>query len=162
MPVRVDDDELISLTDMHKASGGKRKHEPSLFLSNQKTAEFVEALKSTTGNPVVKRINGGRSPGTWGCKFLAYEYAGWIDPNFKIGVYTVLDKFFAGQLQPVTPMDELNRFVLECRVSQQLGSFHGKGLSARKQEKAKLEQREVELIARLQLRFPSIEQALIS
>lgn len=31
-------------------------------------------------------------------RFVAYEFAGHIDPAFKVGVYTVLDKYFSGEL----------------------------------------------------------------
>ena len=50
------------------------------------------------GNPAFK-TTAGKNVGTWSCKLLAYDYAGWIDPDFKVGVYTVLDKYFSDQLK---------------------------------------------------------------
>ncbi|WP_263079246.1 KilA-N domain-containing protein [Endozoicomonas sp. Mp262] len=43
----------------------------------------------------MRKVRGGNNAGTWADKLLAYDYAGWIDPEFKVGVYTILDKFFA-------------------------------------------------------------------
>ena len=64
-------------------------------------------------------------------KYLAYDYAAWIDPKFKKGVYTVLDAYFCGDLKTEAQwkmQHELQAFALKDNVSRQLGSFHGKGL----------------------------------
>ncbi len=137
--VRVDEAGLISLTDMWKASGGENKKQPSLFLSNHNTKDFIGALDLKLGNPSLRIIKGGKHAGTWADKLVAYDYAAWIDPKFKIGVYTVLDKFFAGELQPATsPMDQLNAVVLKERTSLAKAKVASEWMHDRKREKKKL------------------------
>ena len=160
MPVRVDDSGMISLTDMHKASGGEKKNLPSYFLANDKTKSFIVELEATTGNPAVRKINGGKTPGTWSDKLLAYKYAAWIDPKFEVGVYTVLDKFFTGEMI-VRPQQELHDFALKARISKEHGSFHGKGLNQRRWEKQELEQEGLRLLQKYQHQFNFTPQALL-
>ena len=128
MPVRINEQGMVSLTDMWKASGKENKKQPALFLANDGTSEFIRVLDGKLGNPSLRKNRGGRTSGTWGQKLLAYKYASWIDPEFEVGVYTVLDKFFTGELI-VRPQQELHDFALKARLSKEHGSFHGKGLN---------------------------------
>ena len=137
--VRVNEDEMVSLTDMWKASGGKKEHQPSLFLRNKKVKEYIEALDVKLQKCSLTSIKGGRDKGTWADKLVAYDYAAWIDPKFKIGVYTVLDKFFAGELQPaISPMDQLNVVLLKERTSLAKAKVASEWMHDRKREKKKL------------------------
>ncbi len=36
--------------------------------------------------------------GTYGGKFVAYDYAAWLNPGFKYAAYKVLDDYFTGEL----------------------------------------------------------------
>ena len=155
IPVRVDG-EMVCLTDMRRASGSERKNRAVEFLRNDKTAAFVSVLEKV-GNPTFY-TESGRNGGTWAHKLIAYKYAAWINPEFEVSVYTTLDKFFAGQL--LQPQQELHDHLLQCRLSQQIGSFHGRGLNARRLQKAELEGREVALIAKYQYQLSLIHTAL--
>ena len=84
-------DNLYSLTDLHRASGGEQKHKPVLFLSNQQTKELISEIEieSKVGIPtsVVKTIRGGSDiskQGTWACEELMLAYAMWISPKFHL------------------------------------------------------------------------------
>lgn len=84
-------DNLYSLTDLHRASGGEQKHKPVLFLSNQQTKELISEIEieGEVGIPtsVVKTVRGGRDlglQGTYACEELMLAYAMWISPKFHL------------------------------------------------------------------------------
>lgn len=86
-------DNLYSLTDLHRASGGEQKHKPVLFLSNQQTKELISEIEieGEVGIPtsVVKTVRGGRDlgiQGTYACEELMLAYAMWISPKFHLVV----------------------------------------------------------------------------
>ncbi len=151
--VRVNDDDFVCLTDMWKASGGKSKHLAGKFINNESTQGFIHALELKTGYPVLKTIKGGRSAGTWADKLVAYKYAGWIDPDFEVGTYTVLEKFFSGELVHQGGWDALHDYVIDERYSKKLGSFHGKGLSHRRKEISELKARHRQLLEEFQMQL---------
>ena len=156
--VRVDDDGFVSLTDMWKASGGKKKNRPGYFLENEKTIAFLEALNDKggileAGNPASRIVKGGKHQGTWAHKLVAYKYASWIDPVFEVGAYTVLDKFFSGDLISKDGWKALHDYVIDERFSKAMGSFHGKGLSKRRRELTELQKEHLKLIDEFQLQL---------
>lgn len=81
---------LYSLTDLHKASGGEAKHKPVLFLSNQQTkdliAEIGQESKVGISTLAVKTVRGGKNPSTYACKEIVIAYAAWISPQFHLVV----------------------------------------------------------------------------
>lgn len=81
-------DNLYSLTDLHRASGGKQKHKPVLFLSNQQTKELISEIEieSKVGIPTsaVKTVRGGKNPSTYACEELMLAYVMWISPKFHL------------------------------------------------------------------------------
>lgn len=84
-------DDLYSLTDLHRASGGEQKHKPVLFLSNQQTKELILEIESESevGIPTsaVKTVRGGSDiskQGTYACEELVLSYAMWISPKFHL------------------------------------------------------------------------------
>ena len=152
--VHVNDDGLISLTDMWKASGQKNEHRPNLFVRTDKVKEFVKALESKAQKCALTVSKGGKHPGTWGHKLLAYKYASWIDPVFEVGAYTVLDKYFSGDLVSKEDfMRDLHEFTLDERYSRKLGSYHAKGLCQRKQELTELQKRHKKLLDDIQIQL---------
>ncbi len=148
--VRIDNEGLISLTDMWRASGSESKHQVSKFLENDATKRLIKRLEQNTGNPVL-RISKGRYGGSWAAKFIAQEYAVWVDTDFKIGVHEILDQYFSGQLKPATsPMDQLNAVVLKERTSLAKAKVASEWMHDRKREKKKLADEEKKAIDELQ------------
>ena len=85
---------LYSINDLHKASGGLKKHQPALWFQLQSTTNFVryqeEKEKSQSQNhkngKVIETFVGGdiSSPmrGTFVSRKLVVAYAMWISPAF--------------------------------------------------------------------------------
>ena len=151
--VRVDDDGFVSLTDMWKASGEANRSRPKYFLKNEQTESFLLALHTKGGIPPLKKIRGGKTPGTWAHKLVAYKYAGWIDPEFEVGVYKVLDAYFSGEMIHKDGWKALHDYVIDERFSKAMGSYHGKGLSNRRRELTDLQKRHLELIEEFQMQL---------
>lgn len=87
--VRRDPEGRYCLNDLHRAAGGERRHEPTLWRNLQQTNELVQLL-SDTGIPV-SVIKGGAGQGTFVCKELVYSYAMWISPEFNLKVIRTFD-----------------------------------------------------------------------
>ncbi|EMA1799445.1 KilA-N domain-containing protein [Cronobacter turicensis] len=87
--VRRDPEGRYCLNDLHRAAGGERRHEPTLWRNLQQTGEMVQLL-SDTGIPV-SVIKGGAGQGTFVCKELVYSYAMWISPEFNLKVIRTFD-----------------------------------------------------------------------
>ncbi|SMF94622.1 KilA-N domain-containing protein [Methylomagnum ishizawai] len=91
-----------SLNDLHKASGGKKKHQPSDWLRIQQTQDLIAELEREhmdsaenliPGIPGIKPIESkaGRYGGTFVVKELVYSYAMWISPAFHLKVIRAYD-----------------------------------------------------------------------
>lgn len=151
--VKIDDDDFVCLTDLYKASGCNEKNKPALYLKNDRTKQFIQCLDLKVGFPTLRTQRGGRAPGTWAHKYVAYDYASWIDPHFKVSIFIVLDAYFNGGIKTGRQhqmQSELQEHVLEIRISEQLGSFHGKGLYNRKREKRQLNDKSALLLEKYQ------------
>jgi len=90
--VRTDSDGRYCLNDLHKASGGEKRHGPSYWLANQQTKELLAEM-GDTGIPVgpICTVNDGVNNGTFVAKELVYAYAMWISPAFHLKVIRAYD-----------------------------------------------------------------------
>jgi hypothetical protein len=88
--IRTDDAGRFNLNDLHKASGGERRHDTREFTSRSSTRELVEALQAEMTEKPVNSVPG-RNGGTWVVKELVYAYAMWISPKFHIQVIRAYD-----------------------------------------------------------------------
>ena len=148
--VRVNEEDMVCLTDMWKASGSKAAKEPRKFLKLKDTTEYVNELnRQNLGG--LKIIKGRHNSGTWACKYIAYKYASWIDKVFEVGAYKVLDSYFAGHMVRKPGWQDLHDYVVDERYSKKLGTFHDKGLAQRKAEKSLLKERHRQLLMEFQL-----------
>ncbi|WP_075180570.1 KilA-N domain-containing protein [Pantoea sp. 1.19] len=162
-PVRIDDEKFISITDIWKAAKAAGRNvdnlRPTDFLRSPVTRSFInELVKGGESTPF--RIIKGRKGGTYVTRFLAYEYAGYIDPAFKVGVYTVLDKYFSGEMVVIASyMAEANMadhiFKEESAVvSDCARTMNYWGVGGRKRQLVNNRQ---EAYAKLQINVPGLE-----
>lgn len=81
-------DNLYSLNDLHKASGGADKHSPFRFMRNEQTKDLISEINSQTPNLVASKIIRGGADltvrGYWACEELVLSYAMWISPKFHL------------------------------------------------------------------------------
>ena len=79
---------LFSLNDLHKASGGSEKHRPSLFIRLDATQDLIsEIQKEVKSTDLIFKTTGGRGlRGTYACEELVLSYAMWISPKFHLVV----------------------------------------------------------------------------
>lgn len=77
---------LFSLNDLHKASGGVEKHRPSLFIRLDATQDLIsEIQKEVKSTDLIFKTTGGRGlRGTYACEELMLAYAMWISPKFHL------------------------------------------------------------------------------
>ncbi|TKF73405.1 KilA-N domain-containing protein [Vibrio sp. F13] len=128
-------DDLYSLNDLHKVSGGHQNHKPVHFLKNKQTQDIIEEIEqsknsyfdqntnshfdqNTNSHFAVKTKRGGNSAGTWVCKELVYSYAMWISPKFHLNVIRAFDSMTTNQDPafpiPTVPQDlSLNDLIFE-------------------------------------------------
>lgn len=103
-------DNLYSLTDLHKASGGDEKHKPVLFLRLDQTKDLISEIQNDKVQICtlpVKTVRGGRNPSTYACEELVLSYAMWISPKFHLIVlraFLAMHKGEAKQQQQNLPL----------------------------------------------------------
>lgn len=111
--IRQDKEGRYRLNDLHKASGGEKRHSPSYWLDTQQTAGLIDLL-NTTGKAVVSIE--GRNGGTYVCKELVYSYAMWISPEFSLQVIRAYDALAAGQVNEAKRIASRERAKLESPI----------------------------------------------
>lgn len=89
-------DNLFSLNDCHKASGGEAKHRPNYFLENEQTKALINEIQ-IAGIPA---ISAKPKIGTYVCKELVIAYAAWISAEFHL---KVIREFLNNKMQPQQP-----------------------------------------------------------
>ena len=132
---------LYSINDLHKASGGLKKHQPALWFQLQSTTNFVryqekkarsQALNQGSKNLVVETIEGrnyGGNSGTFVSRKLVVAYAMWISPAFADHVLDTFLDVVDGVYEKVTASDKLIE-----QQTLQLDIFTGELASMRKRD----------------------------
>ena len=100
-------DNLYSLNDLHKASGGEARHKPSNWLQNKQTADLIAEIE-IAGIPAIQKKQG---LGTFVSKELVVHYGMWISPAFSLKVIrafldTQEDVSGSHKLETQTTIDE--------------------------------------------------------
>ena len=124
-------DGLYSLNDLHRASGRKNKHRPSLFVANQETQALIREIelenpKAEIPALAIKTVHGGHHRGTYVCKELVYRYAMWISPKFSLMVIRAFDALNTGAIPCLQKTTVDDRTPLRQAVSLLVGK---KGLA---------------------------------
>lgn len=92
---------FYSLNDLHKSSGGEKRHQPSNFMANQQTKNLITAIENE-GNIAYHTIQGGNTKttkqGTYVCRELVYAYAMWISASFYLMVIRTFDSLNTGAI----------------------------------------------------------------
>lgn len=111
-------DGLYSLNDLHRASGGLKRHQPSNFIRKKQTQALIAELKAEIFSSsemrslepvrVVEGIQAdGTSQGTFVCRELVYSYAMWISPRFQLMVIRAFDAIANQQQQLSQRLNDL-------------------------------------------------------
>lgn len=90
LEVKMNEEGMYCLNDLHKASGGLDKDKPSNWLALSQTSELEKEILNA-GIPAIKK-SAGRYGGTYVCKELVYAYAMWISAKFNLEVIRVFDQ----------------------------------------------------------------------
>ena len=113
--IRQDEDGRYCLNDLHKASGGNKKHQPAYFVRNQQTKDLIEIIEGENDDlqicrskQAVNSIRGkGLEQGTYAVKELVYSYAMWISAKFHLMVIRAYDslvmEWMIGGKQTISP-----------------------------------------------------------
>jgi len=106
------------LNDLHQASGGEKRHQPSDWLRTEQTKELIAELKCGTApgipgavphsdqplNEPVIAISGGFGQGTYAVKELVYAYAMWISARFHLEVIRAYDALVTAAVGAAVPV----------------------------------------------------------
>ena len=90
-------DEMVSLTDLWKAVGGKNTNHPVKWLGNKDTKELIETLGKTLrvqNSELIKVTKGrGKMQGTFAHWQIALAYAKWLSPELHLQVNDIYRRF---------------------------------------------------------------------
>jgi hypothetical protein len=125
--IHQDEQGRFCLNDLHKASGGEQKHQPSNWLRNQQTIDLIGLLKSEESITGIRVILTKQGLGTYVVKELVYAYAMWISPKFHLQVIRAYDALVTGTfrdtltefLKPITETITLRDFEWRKQVIYQ-------------------------------------------
>ena len=102
---------LYALNDLHIASGGKSKHQPSNFVRLDTTKALIAEIEKDNQH-ALKIIRGGNFQGTYACEELVIAYAMWISPKFHLIVLRAFLAMHRNQPQQLS-LPEPQKFTFE-------------------------------------------------
>ena len=103
---------LFSLNDLHQASGGKSKHQPSFFIRLDTTKDLVAEIEKDSETKALKTIRGTQG-GTYACEELVIAYAMWISPKFHLIVLRAFLAMHRNQPQQLSLPEPEKKFTFE-------------------------------------------------
>ena len=103
---------LYALNDLHIASGGKSKHQPSNFVRLDTTKALIAEIEKDNQH-ALKIIRGGNFQGTYACEELVIAYAMWISPKFHLVVLRAFLAMHRNQPQQLALPEPEKKFSFE-------------------------------------------------
>ena len=103
---------LYALNDLHIASGGKSKHQPSNFVRLDTTKALIAEIEKDNQH-ALKIIRGGNFQGTYACEELVIAYAMWISPQFHLVVLRAFIAMHRNQPQQLALPEPEKKFSFE-------------------------------------------------
>ena len=103
---------LYALNDLHIASGGKSKHQPSNFVRLDTTKALIAEIEKDNQH-ALKIIRGGNFQGTYACEELVIAYAMWISPQFHLVVLRAFMAMHRNQPQQLALPQPEKKFSFE-------------------------------------------------
>lgn len=103
---------LYALNDLHIASGGKSKHQPSNFVRLDTTKALIAEIEKDNQH-ALKIIRGGNFQGTYACEELIIAYAMWISPKFHLIVLRAFLAMHRNQPQQLALPEPEKKFTFE-------------------------------------------------
>ena len=103
---------LYALNDLHIASGGKSKHQPSNFVRLDTTKALIAEIEKDNQH-ALKIIRGGNFQGTYACEELVIAYAMWISPKFHLVVLRAFLAMHRNQAQQLSLPEPEKKFTFE-------------------------------------------------
>jgi hypothetical protein len=163
--IRADAHGRYSLNDLHRASGGAKKHQPSDFLRTSSAKGLTDALNAEPGNPgAVEKARGGSAGGsTFVRRELVIAYAMWIDATFMLKVIRAFDGLLLqAQHEAAIQHQQLAQLALALQGGKREASLCGKVLGKWGKRRRTLVERIDALERVLQLTLDGIEPAAAS
>lgn len=102
---------LYALNDLHIASGGKSKHQPSNFVRLDTTKALIAEIEKD--NQDALKIIRGTNGGTYACEELVIAYAMWISPQFHLVVLRAFMAMHRNQPQQLVLPEPEKKFSFE-------------------------------------------------
>ena len=102
---------LYALNDLHIASGGKSKHQPSNFVRLDTTKALIAEIEKD--NQHALKIIRGTNGGTYACEELVLSYAMWISPKFHLVVLRAFLAMHRNQPQQLALPEPEKKFTFE-------------------------------------------------
>jgi phage antirepressor YoqD-like protein len=105
--IRCDHEGRFCINDLHRASGGHKRHQPSNWVSLQQTQALIGAIERKMaqegGDCFIAPLVSRQGLGSFGVKSLVYAYAMWISPEFNLRVIEAYDALQMDKLRQREP-----------------------------------------------------------